>query len=105
MLQALQAAVMYGMLCSQYSDHVSTEDAAWVVATIEVCVVNQDTKPRFADSIDHWPETLRDLFMDFRRKSHMLLAKGMGTHGKHEKVRPVEKLQDRLPSESLLEDC
>jgi hypothetical protein len=96
MLQSLQAAVVYGMLCSQYSDHVSTEDAAWVVATIEVCDHHQDTGTRFTDSTDHRPEAIRDMFMDLRRRPHMLLAKRMGTDGKHEKVSPVETLQDRL---------
>jgi hypothetical protein len=42
MLQALQAAVVYGMLCAQHSDLVSIKDAAWVIATIEVCSVNRD---------------------------------------------------------------
>jgi hypothetical protein len=42
MLQALQVAVVYGMLCSQHSDHVSIDDAAWVVVTIEVCGLDSD---------------------------------------------------------------
>jgi hypothetical protein len=42
MLQALQVAVVYGILCSQHSDHVSIDDAAWIVATIEVCGFDLD---------------------------------------------------------------
>ncbi|KAJ9483461.1 hypothetical protein VN97_g9943 [Penicillium thymicola] len=38
MLQALQAAMVYGMLCSQCTGSVSSDDSAWVVATIEVCL-------------------------------------------------------------------
>lgn len=36
MLQALQAAMVYGILCSQCTESVSSDDSAWVVATIEV---------------------------------------------------------------------
>jgi hypothetical protein len=36
MLQAMQATLIYGMLCSQYTEFVSKDDAAWVVETIEV---------------------------------------------------------------------
>lgn len=36
MLQAVQAAVIYGLLCSQHTELVSNDDAAWLLATIEV---------------------------------------------------------------------
>jgi hypothetical protein len=36
-LQAMQAAVVYGMLCSQCTESVSVDDAAWIVEVIEVC--------------------------------------------------------------------
>jgi hypothetical protein len=36
MLQAVQAAVIYGLLCSQQTELVSNDDAAWLLATIEV---------------------------------------------------------------------
>lgn len=32
----MQAAMIYGMLCSQCTDSVSSDDSAWVVETIEV---------------------------------------------------------------------
>jgi hypothetical protein len=32
----MQVAIVYGMLCSQYTQWVSSNDAAWMVATIEV---------------------------------------------------------------------
>lgn len=35
-LQALQAALVYGMLCAQCVESVSIEDSTWVVETIEV---------------------------------------------------------------------
>ncbi|KAF2028048.1 hypothetical protein EK21DRAFT_70684 [Setomelanomma holmii] len=35
MLQGMQAAVVYGILCSQCTESVSVEDAAWLVETIE----------------------------------------------------------------------
>ncbi|KAJ5631830.1 uncharacterized protein N7484_011930 [Penicillium longicatenatum] len=34
-LQALQAALVYGMLCAQCTESVSIEDSTWVVETIE----------------------------------------------------------------------
>jgi hypothetical protein len=36
MLQSLQAVLVYGMLCSQYTEFVSNDDAAWMVTIIEV---------------------------------------------------------------------
>jgi hypothetical protein len=36
MLQATQAILVYGMLCSQYTEFVSNDDAAWMVTIIEV---------------------------------------------------------------------
>lgn len=39
MLQALQAAMVYGILCSQCTELVSKDDSAWVVATIEVSLL------------------------------------------------------------------
>jgi hypothetical protein len=72
MLQALQAAIVYGMLCSQYSEYVSTDDAAWVVATIEVCDPNQNAGSGITNSTDHRLEAIRDVFVDFRRKPRML---------------------------------
>jgi hypothetical protein len=37
MLEAVQAVVVYGMLCSQCTESVSVEDASDIVVTIEVC--------------------------------------------------------------------
>jgi hypothetical protein len=39
MVQALQAAMVYGILCSQCTELVSKDDSAWVVATIEVSLL------------------------------------------------------------------
>lgn len=36
MLQSLQGAVIYGLLCSQCPDIVSDADAAWLVSITEV---------------------------------------------------------------------
>lgn len=36
MLQAMQAATVYGILCAQCIELVSVEDSAWLVDTIEV---------------------------------------------------------------------
>lgn len=33
----MQVAVVYGMLCSQCTESVSVDDAAWIVEVIEVC--------------------------------------------------------------------
>lgn len=32
----MQAVISYGMLCAQYTEYIASEDAAWLVTTIEV---------------------------------------------------------------------
>lgn len=41
MLQALQAAIIYGLLYSQCREHVASEDVEWLVTTAEVCQQSQ----------------------------------------------------------------
>jgi hypothetical protein len=36
MLQTMQAVLVYGMLCSQYTEYLPNDDAAWMVTIIEV---------------------------------------------------------------------
>lgn len=79
MLQAVQAAVVYGMLCSQCADSVSSDDSAWLVATIEVCYHSPQTTSLYvgiADNavVDIRRETIRHVPMGFRCRPLGFLA-------------------------------
>lgn len=89
-LQALQAALVYGMLCAQCTESVSVEDSAWVVGTIEVpyslsYFIFFDLNLHICTDICR--RAIRSWHMDIECGSAMSLAQPLGICRESEKVR------------------